>query len=358
MKLMMIMAGGTGGHVYPALAIAKQLQQNDIRVIWLGTREGLEARVVPEHGIEIEWIEISGVVGTGISRWFKLPLQLIRAIMQALAIFKRRQPDALLSMGGFVAGPGGLAGWLKRIPLVLHEANAVAGLTNKVLALMAEKIMCAFPNTKGLPNEAQLVGNPVREEIVQLHDDVKTVSKAPEKLNLLIIGGSQGAISFNEIIPQAIKLIDDTQKPRIVHQTGRGRSAGVKENYLSAGVEAEVHEYLEDMAQQYAWADLIICRSGAMTVAEITTVGLPALVVPYPYAAGDHQYFNAQFLEQNHAARILLHDDFTAANLAQALSGLLTDKQGLAEMAENSRKLAITDATQKAAQICEQVLYA
>ena len=356
MKLLMVMAGGTGGHVYPALAIARELQQKGVSVIWLGTREGLEAKVVPEQGIEIEWIDIKGVRGSGVVRWLKMPIQLGRAVMQALAVFKRRRPDALLSMGGFVAGPGGIAGRLMRKPLILHEANAIAGLTNKVLALIATKVMCGFPATKGLPKDSLVVGNPVRESIIKLHDSEKVINR--DRLKLLIVGGSQGAVSFNEVIPQAIALMDESLQPVIRHQTGRGRGEPVRDSYADKAIEADVREYLDDMAQNYDWADIIICRAGAMTIAEITTVGLPALIIPYPYAAGDHQMFNAQFLQRNNAARIIKHEDFKPTRLADELSALIKDRSLLEQMGANSRELATIDATRKASEICEQVLYA
>ena len=356
MKLLMVMAGGTGGHVYPALAIAKQLQRKGISVVWLGTRDGLEAKVVPEQGIEIEWIDIKGVRGTGIARWLKMPLQLSRAVLQALNVFKRRKPDALLSMGGFVAGPGGIAGKLTGKPLILHEANAIAGLTNKALALIAKKVMCGFPNTKGLPSEAVVVGNPVREAITNLYGMNRKVDS--DRLNLLIVGGSQGALSFNEVVPYAIEIIDASIRPRVRHQTGRGRYQPVNEIYKRKGIDADVREYLDDMAEHYAWADIIICRAGAMTIAEITTVGLPALVVPYPYAAGDHQMFNARFLERHQAAKLIAHAEFNSGAVAAELTALIKDRSLVAQMADNSMKLANIDATQKASEICEQVLYA
>lgn len=352
----MVMAGGTGGHVYPALAIASALKQKGIAVIWLGTREGLEARVVPEQGIDIEWIEIKGVRGTGFMRWVKLPLQLSRAVMQALDVLKRRKPDALLSMGGFVAGPGGIAARIMRKPLILHEANAIAGLTNRVLSVIASRIMCAFPETRGLPKNATVVGNPVRDEIIALHQQVKNASR--DRLNLLIVGGSQGAASFNRIVPQAAELIEPSLRPNIRHQTGRGRSEDVRRDYRHKNIVADVREYLDDMAESYAWSDIVICRAGAMTIAEITTAGLPAVIVPYPFAAGDHQMINARYLVDRQAASLIAHADLNAQSLAVELQRLVTDRLLLEQMATNSRNLAVTDATEKAAIICEEVLYA
>ena len=356
--MLMVMAGGTGGHIYPALAIAKQLQQKGVSIVWLGTREGLEARVIPQQGFDIEWIDIKGVRGTGLLRWLKLPLQLSKAVFQTIAIFNRRKPDALLSMGGFVAGPGGIAGKLKRIPLILHEANAIVGLTNKVLAHIATKVMCAFPNTRGLAKDTEVVGNPVRDDIIALHQANQRLSQNETRLRLLIVGGSQGALSLNKTLPDAISLLDPAIRPEIRHQTGKGRSDEVIEDYQKYGFEVDVREYLDDIAGSYAWADLIICRAGAMTVAEITTAGLPALIVPYPYSAGDHQVFNAQYLVENNAADLLLHQDLSSESLAAKLSRLLTDQQLLAQMSANSLALAKTDATEKAVKVCEQVLYA
>ncbi len=358
MKMLMVMAGGTGGHIYPALAIAKELQKKGVSIVWLGTREGLEARVIPEQGFDIEWIDIKGVRGTGLVRWLKLPLQLSKAVLQAMAIFKRRQPDALLSMGGFVAGPGGIAGKLKRIPLILHEANAIVGLTNKVLAHIATKVMCAFPNTKGLVNDAEVVGNPVRDDIIALHQPNQRLSQNEARLRLLIVGGSQGALSLNQALPKAVSLLDNSIRPQIRHQTGRGRAETVIQDYKDNSLEVDVREYLDDIADSYAWADLIICRAGAMTVAEITSAGLPALIVPYPHSAGDHQVFNAEYLVENGAADLLLHQDLTSESLAVKLSALLTDRERLTQMAANTLALAKTDATKKAVRVCEKVLYA
>jgi len=358
MKLLMVMAGGTGGHIYPALAIAKQLEEKGVSIVWLGTREGLEARVVSQNDIDIEWIDIKGVRGTGLIRWIKLPLQLSKAIFQAIAIFNRRKPDALLSMGGFVAGPGGIAGRFKRIPLILHEANTIVGLTNRVLAKIATKVMCGFPNTKGLSNSAEVVGNPVRKNIVDLHKSNSRLTNDATKLNLLIVGGSQGALSLNQTLPRAISQIDPSICPEIRHQTGKGRSSEVNENYKKFGLKVDVHEYLDDMAESYQWADLIICRAGAMTIAEITTAGLPALIVPYPFSAGDHQVFNAQYLVDNNAAELLLHEHLTSESLAQKLSDLLSDRSRLAQMSTSTLALANTDATERAVKVCEQVLYA
>ena len=358
MKKLMVMAGGIGGHIYPALAIAKQLQDKGVSIVWLGTREGLEARIVPEQGFDIEWIDIKGVRGTGLMRWLKLPLQLSKAVFQAMAIFDRRKPDALLSMGGFVAGPGGIAGKLKSIPLILHEANAIVGLTNKVLAKIATKVMVAFPNTKGLTKNAEVVGNPVRKDIIDLHQPNSRVADLQLTLRLLVVGGSQGAVSLNQALPKAIDLIDLSIRPQVRHQTGRGRSEQVSADYQQLGLDVDVREYLDDMAASYQWADIIICRAGAMTIAEITTAGLPALIVPYPFSAGDHQVFNAQYLVENHAAELLLHEQLSSESLALILSNLLNDRNRLAQMSTNSLALAKTDATQKAVEVCEQVLYA
>lgn len=358
MKRLMIMAGGTGGHIYPALAIARRLEQDGIVVTWLGTREGLEARVIPEQGIDIEWIEIKGVRGTGLLRWLKMPLQLFRAVVQAMAILGRTRPDALLSMGGFVAGPGGIAGRLKRIPLVIHEANAIAGLTNKALALVATRVMSAFEQTKGLGKNAVVVGNPVRQEIIDLHGPVSSLAQTTRPLRLLVVGGSQGAASFNRVLPETMRLMEAEDRPEIRHQTGRDNAETVAYDYESQGIHADVCEYIEDMAQSYAWADLVICRGGAMTIAEITTACLPAIIVPYPHSAGDHQEVNARYLEKHNAARVVLHDSLNPRSLATQLTGFSNDRSLLDEMSANSGSLAKIDATEQAAAVCAQVLYA
>mgnify|MGYP001180355803 CR=1 FL=1 len=353
----MVMAGGTGGHVYPALAVAKSLLRHDINVVWLGTRTGLEARVVPAAGIEVEWIEVKGVRGSGWVRKLWLPVMLGRALFQAYAAISRRRPVALLGMGGFVAGPGGLVAWLMRLPVLIHEANTRAGLTNRVLAPLSKSVMCGFPATVGLGGRVEWTGNPVGEEFLEFPPPADHYGQhADEVLRVLVIGGSQGARILNQVLPLAMAQLRPEQRPKLVHQCGRGRSAPLERHYQQLKMEAEVSEFIDDMAAVYRQADLVICRAGAMTVAEICAAGLAALLVPYPYAAGDHQRTNANYLASRGAAIALDESNLSAQHLAQTVSELQNDRGRLLSIGENARALARLDAAQRVTAQCLEVI--
>lgn len=359
MSTLMIMAGGTGGHVFPALAVADRLRRDGVEVVWLGTRRGLESRVVSAAGLEMEWVAIRGLRGKGILGWLLAPLRMALALAQAVAAILRRRPDALLGMGGFVAGPGGLAAWLLRRPLVIHEANAVAGLTNRYLARLAQRVLAGFPATVGLPPaRTEWVGNPVRAEIAAVPEPQVRLEGRSGPLNLLVVGGSQGARVFNERVPAALGELPAGQRPRVRHQCGRGQLAAVEASYANAGAAVDVSEFVDDMAGAYAWADLVLCRAGAMTVAELAASGSAAILVPFPHAAGDHQMANARFLAGQGAAEVIAEAALTPEHLASRLAALAVDRGYLRDMAIRARALALPGATDTVAQICREAMYA
>ncbi|MEO1035063.1 MAG: undecaprenyldiphospho-muramoylpentapeptide beta-N-acetylglucosaminyltransferase [Pseudomonadota bacterium] len=348
----LIMAGGTGGHVYPALAVAAALQRASRPVVWLGTEQGLEARVVPDAGIDIEWLSIRGLRGKGLAGWLAAPWRVSRAIAQALAVIRRRDPVAVLGMGGFVAGPGGIAAWLARRPLIIHEQNAIAGLTNRLLARFARVVLEAFPGSFSLRIDAQLVGNPVRESIAALPAPAARIAAHDGPLRVLVLGGSLGARSLNEHVPAGLGLAAVSQALAVRHQTGRGSIDAVAAAYREAKVDADVLSFIDDMAAAYRWADCVICRGGALTVAELTAAGLPAVIVPYPFAVDDHQRANAaQFVEVG-AGLVLDDAALAAATVFAALTELGTERDALARRAEAARSIAAPDATATIAGHC------
>ena len=290
----LVMAGGTGGHVYPALAVARALEAHDQDIVWLGTHRGLEARVVPAAGIDMEWISIKGLRRKSFLTLLIAPFQLAWALMQAIAVIWRRRPSAVLGMGGFVSGPGGLAAWLTRRPLVIHEQNAAAGLTNRLLARLARVVLQAFPGSFNSSVVAETVGNPVREDIAAVAAPAARYGERQGPLRLLVVGGSQGALALNLTVPEALSKLPADERPLVRHQCGERTFDKAQSAYAEHGVEVELLAFIEDMAAAYAWADLVVCRSGALTVAELCAVGLPALFVPFPGAVDDHQTANAR----------------------------------------------------------------
>jgi UDP-N-acetylglucosamine--N-acetylmuramyl-(pentapeptide) pyrophosphoryl-undecaprenol N-acetylglucosamine transferase len=326
----MILAGGTGGHVYPALAVARALQEQSREVVWLGTHRGLESRVVPAAGIPIEWVAVSGLRGKGIVALLLAPFRLVYALSQSLRVMWRHRPAAVLGMGGFVSGPGGLAAWLTRRPLVIHEQNAVAGLTNRLLARLARVVLQAFPGSFNSRRRAQTVGNPVRVDIAAIDEPGERLAGRTGPLRLLVLGGSLGALALNESVPAALALLPADSRPVVRHQSGDG-------------IEAELVPFIEDMAEAYAWADLVICRAGALTVAELSAAGLPAIFVPFPSAVDDHQTANARPLVEAGAAEIIQQRDMTNESLAELLRKLLSSRDALLERAKKARSLAMPD---------------
>ncbi len=354
MKTLLVMAGGTGGHVYPALAVAEFLRDRGVNIVWLGTRAGLEARVVPAAGFDIRWLTISGLRGKGLGRYLVMPFMLMRAILQGIAVVRAVRPDALLGMGGFAAGPGAISGWLLRRPLVIHEANASAGLTNRLLAPLARRVLCGFPRTEGLPARAEWTGNPARSQIRPR----SAASTAGGPLNILVVGGSLGARVFNQKLPPMLKDRIAAGAVTVRHQCGRGNADAVAALYDEHGVEARVEEFIDDMGAAYAEADLVICRAGAMTVAEICIAGVAAILVPFPFAAGDHQTANARYLSDRNAAVLMPESALDGEKLAKLVAEFHADRAALAAMGERAGRLARPDATECVGAACEEVMRA
>lgn len=365
-RTLMVMAGGTGGHVYPALAVADALRARGWEVFWLGTRAGLEARVVPAAGIEMVWVSMGGMRGKSLLKKLLLPLMLLVAFGQSLRVILQRRPDVVLGMGGYTAFPGGMMASLLNRPLVIHEQNSVGGLTNRVLACLADRVLTAFPQAfknemdKPIPCRSvatEWVGNPVRSGIAAMANsertDIATTIRAPHSgpLRLLVVGGSLGASALNDLVPKALALLPADKRPLVVHQSGRLHLEVLRANYAAAGVEAEVCDYIEDMADAYRTCDFAICRAGAMTVAELACAGVPAVLVPFPFAVDDHQTGNAEFLSAAGAAWLVQQKDLSAEKLAALMSGL--DRDTLAAMSEKALSLAKPDATRQVADICE-----
>ena len=358
MSTIMIMAGGTGGHVFPALAVARALRAQGEKIVWLGTRAGIEARVVPAADFEIEYINIRGLRGSGLFSWLLLPMRLNIAMLQAMRILRRRKPDAVLSMGGFASGPGSLMASALRIPLLIHEQNAIAGLTNRWLVHIADVILAGFPAAFGERAGVRTVGNPVRPEIVALPGPEARLAGRDGRLRLLIVGGSQGAQIFNQIIPDAVRGLIEAQRPQVWHQTGKRDEATVAAAYGAFLPDAKVAAFIEDMAAAYAWADLVVCRAGAMTVAELAAAGVASILVPFARAADDHQTVNARFLEEREAAVLLPQAVFSAARLTALLTSFTDNRTLLARMAAKARACAIPDATAAVAQLCREAAHA
>jgi UDP-N-acetylglucosamine--N-acetylmuramyl-(pentapeptide) pyrophosphoryl-undecaprenol N-acetylglucosamine transferase len=344
-----VAAGGTGGHVFPALAVADVLKERDVPVIWLGTRTGLEARLVPEHGISIHWISVSGLRGKSLRSRLYAPFQLVRSCLQSLALLYRLKPRAVLGMGGFVSGPVGLASWLLRKPLVLHEQNAIAGLTNRYLSRLATRVFSAWPGTfKGI-RSATAVGNPIRNEMAAMAEqgrELTTDSDSP--LRILVFGGSRGARALNEIVPDAVALLN---RPVVVrHQAGSQDLELVRERYKRAAVDSScVMEFISDMTEAYADADLVICRSGAMTVTELGALSMPSILVPYPHAVDDHQTLNARYLSDKGAAVLLPQHAMNATSLSEALITLIEDRSKLVRMSKAARTSYLPGAAESVA---------
>ncbi len=341
----LIMAGGTGGHVIPALSLARGLAAEGVQVEWLGSPRGIENRLVPEAGIPLHRIAVAGLRGNGAAGWLLAPFNLTRAVWQAWRILRACDPQLVVGLGGFASGPGGLAAWLTRRPLVIHEQNAVAGLTNRLLARLAQRVYAAFPHAFGKGGE--VVGNPVRAEIAALGEALPTpASMRGRPLRLLVVGGSLGAQALNERLPEALARLPEGERPEVRHQAGRDKDTATREAYARLAVAAEVTAFIDDMAGAYGWADLVVCRAGALTVAELAAAGRPALFVPLPHAVDDHQTANARALVEKGAAELLPQTELSAATLADRLAALL-DPDSLATMASQARACAHLDAVER-----------
>ena len=353
-----IMAGGTGGHVFPALAVARELSGRGASVSWLGTRRGLESRLVPEAGYPIDYISIAGLRGNGLLGWLLAPLRLSVALVQALKVMLRRRPGVVLGMGGFVTGPGGVASRLLGKPLVIHEQNAIAGLTNRLLSRIASRVLEAFPNTF-MRGGVEQTGNPVRSEIVEMAPPAERYREHRGVIRLLVVGGSLGARALNETLPQALALIPEGKRPEIVHQSGEKNIEAARRSYEEAGVNADIRPFIADMAEAYSWADLVICRSGALTVSELAAAGVASLLVPFPFAVDDHQTANAHYLVDSGAARLMPQSEMNPQQLAELLLEFCAEpksgREQLQSMAEAARRLARPEAAIQVSDICQMV---
>ena len=348
-RTLLVMAGGTGGHIFPALAVAEKMRERGWNIFWLGNQDGMEARLVPQHGFEMVWVKFGALRGKGLLRKLLLPLNLLRGFWQARKAIRKVQPDVVLGMGGYISFPGGMMASLLGRPLVVHEQNLVAGLANRVLASVADRILTGFPEVfkKGL-----WVGNPVRPEIAKISPPAERFAGRSGALRLLVIGGSLGAQALNEMVPWGMALLGANELPEIVHQAGEKHIEALKANYAAVGVQAHCVSFIEDMAGAYEWADLVICRSGALTVAELAAAGVASVLVPFPHAVDDHQTANARFLVNVGGAFLLPQADLTP----EAIALIRNYSRGqLLEMAEKARGLARPDAADEVANICAEI---
>jgi UDP-N-acetylglucosamine--N-acetylmuramyl-(pentapeptide) pyrophosphoryl-undecaprenol N-acetylglucosamine transferase len=348
----LIMAGGTGGHIFPGLAVAETLRAQGVPVVWLGAAGGMETKVVPAHGIELHTVAVGGLRGKGMKTRLTAPFMLARALLSSLSVLRRLKPRSVLSMGGYVAGPGGIAARLLHRPLLVHEQNRVAGFTNRKLAAHAQRVMAGFADV--LPN-AEWVGNPVRGAISSLPLPAQRLAGHTGKPRLLVLGGSLGARALNLSVPQALASMPAEQRPDVLHQCGNRGIDEARKAYADAGVDAQIVPFIEDMAGTYAWADLAVCRAGALTLAELTACGLGAVLVPFPHAVDDHQTRNAEALVAAGAAELIQERDLNTQDLAQRLSALLNDRTKLLAMAEAARTLAKPNAAADIARACVEV---
>lgn len=352
----LIMAGGTGGHIFPGLAVADSLRQRGVEVRWLGARGGMECQRVPSWGIPLDVVDISALRGKGAGRWLRAPWALLRAVGQAMKLLGSHRPACAISFGGYAAGPGGLAAWLRGVPLLVHEQNRVPGMTNRVLARFAKRVLQAFPGTWESGLRPVTCGNPVREDVVAIAPPAARLAARSGPIRLLVTGGSQGARALNRLVPEALETLPETTRIEIRHQCGRGWLEETQAAYRKVGVEAQVTEFIEDMAEAYSWADAVVCRAGALTVSEVAAAGLPALFVPFPHAVDDHQTRNAEYLVEREAALLLPEAGLDARRLGDKLAGLLSDRRLQLEMALRSRDASTPDAAARVADLCREFL--
>ncbi|GAW86635.1 UDP-N-acetylglucosamine--N-acetylmuramyl-(pentapeptide) pyrophosphoryl-undecaprenol N-acetylglucosamine transferase [Bathymodiolus platifrons methanotrophic gill symbiont] len=343
-KRIVIMAGGTGGHVFPALAVAHFLIEQNWQVSWIGTRKGMESRVIPENEIAIDWLSVNGLRGKGPLALFKMPWMLMQACLEARQILRQRKPDVVLGMGGFVAGPGGLMAKMMGIPLVIHEQNRIPGTTNRLLAKVANKVLQAFPESFPASKHAIYTGNPLRKQFTELANKPKQVRS--DGLHILVLGGSLGAQRLNEVVPEALAMNDNVE---VWHQTGQAMLQQVTQAYTDKAVSAKVEPFIDDVVKAYAWADLVICRAGAMTISEVAAMGVPSILVPYPYAIDDHQTANAQYLVSAGAGIMIAQPKLSVEFLAEQIKQQVEQLDAMSVAASLSAKL---DATERVAEQC------
>lgn len=353
MTRVLIMAGGTGGHVFPALAVAEELRSRSVDIEWIGTERGIESRLVPAAVFKLNLIPIKGLRGNGLLGWLVAPFRILRAVLESRKVIKRFQPDVVIGLGGFASGPGGLAAWLSGKPLLIHEQNAIAGLTNRLLAKIAKQVLQGFENSFSQSAKTKWVGNPVRTQIENLPEPQDRYSaRTLSPFKLLVLGGSLGAKSLNQVVPQALALLKTEHQVEVIHQCGEKHLADCQQAYQQAGVTGTVTQFIEDMAEAYAEADLVICRAGALTVAEVAAAGVAAIFVPYPFAVDDHQTHNAQALKEAGAAMLIQDSLLNADGLAATLKSLLENRQQLENMAIQARSLAKPGTAAQIADIC------
>jgi UDP-N-acetylglucosamine--N-acetylmuramyl-(pentapeptide) pyrophosphoryl-undecaprenol N-acetylglucosamine transferase len=357
MSTILIMAGGTGGHVFPALALARLLRAASHDVVWLGTHKGIEARVVPADNFPIEWLSMSGLRGKGALTLALAPFKLLQSVWQALGVMRRRKPALVVGFGGFVTGPGGVAAWLTRRPLLIHEQNAIAGYSNRMLSHLARRVLSAFPKAFPAGVQDEVVGNPVRAEIVMQEPPAVRFARREGSLRVLVVGGSLGAARLNAVVPFAVAQLErEGIRLHLRHQAGERGIDAARAAYAEAKVSGEVTPFIDDMARAYADADLVICRAGALTVSELAAVGVASVLVPYPNAVDDHQTFNAQFLVREGAAVLIADRDLTADRLAATLRELCASRGKLLAMAERARLVARPRAAEDLAAACQAQL--
>ncbi|WP_415893578.1 undecaprenyldiphospho-muramoylpentapeptide beta-N-acetylglucosaminyltransferase [Neptuniibacter sp. PT8_73] len=356
-KVALIMAGGTGGHVFPALATAEKLQEQGIHVEWLGSRHGIEADLVPAAGLKLHSIEVRGLRGKGKLSLLLAPFKLLIALWQALSVVRSVKPDVVLGMGGFASGPGGLAAWLLRIPLIIHEQNAVAGMTNKALSKLAKKVLEAFQGAFKSGLTTQTVGNPVRGSILNLPEPKERFSDREGPLRLLVVGGSLGAKAINDLLPEVLADLPQEQRPEVWHQAGKRNIEETQQRYEALGVnECKVVPFIDDMAEAYSWADVVLCRAGALTVSELSNAGVASVLVPFPYAVDDHQTKNANYLAERDAAILIQQADLNKETLTALLTEQLNQRETLMEMANKALSLGKPEASDVVANVCLEAM--
>ena len=359
-KTLLVMAGGTGGHIFPGIAVADELKAQGWKIHWLGTADRMEAKIVPDHGYDISFINISGLRGKNLLAMLIMPFKLLRSLIQARRVIKTIKPDVVLGMGGYASAPGGLAAWLSKTPLIVHEQNAAAGLSNRLLARIANKVCCAFPNAFTSEIDAEVVGNPLRTSIGQQESLSKLAGHNDKKSkNILVVGGSLGAQVLNEVMPSSFaSLVSADERFSIWHQTGESKKEQVVESYAHYELSSDkvkITEFITDMAAAYQWADIVICRAGALTVSELSMAATPAIFVPLPHAVDDHQTKNALYLVKREAAKLLPQAKLNKESITALITQLFDQPETLANMAKASFSAANSDASQKVAKLCQQL---
>ncbi|MBK8895516.1 MAG: undecaprenyldiphospho-muramoylpentapeptide beta-N-acetylglucosaminyltransferase [Propionivibrio sp.] len=348
-KTLLVMAGGTGGHVFPGLAVADLMKSRGWNVVWMGSPDGIENKLVLPRGYDMAWVRFAALRGKGWLRKLMLPVNLLSGFWQAAKAIRRIKPDVVLGMGGYISFPGGMMAALFNCPLVIHEQNSVAGLANRVLAKVADRVLCGFPDT--LPNSTY-TGNPVRPEIAQMSAPGERFTEREPTMRLLVIGGSLGASVLNEVLPQGLAMLEEDERPHVVHQSGEKHLEQLEQNYAAAGIQAHCVAFIDNMAGAYEWADLVICRAGALTVSELAAAGVASILVPFPHAVDDHQTSNAKFLAAAGGAILLPQSEMTPESIS--LIRNYTRSQ-LLQMAERARALAKPEATSEVAAVCEEI---